>query len=126
MQNLICYCDGGFNNLTKTGGYGSFRVYDSESDITVRLKFDSIKSSNEAEYQTLISMLEYVLEHYPEYSLDIYSDSKLMCNQLNSIWEIHSISLTPFFQTAVVLLNEVQDWKLTWVPRANLVRELGH
>jgi len=126
-MNLTCYCDGGYSNLTKSNGYGSFRVYEEGVDFYLaRMKFESISSSNESEYQTLISLLEWVVDNYDEVNLTIYSDSKLMCNQLNGLWEVRSKSLTPFYQTAVVLLNEIQEWKLEWQPRSVLVKQLGH
>lgn len=130
---IVCYTDGGYDNSSRDNksGYGSFRIYEYLenniiTDATIRNKFPEVTSSNEAEYQTLITLLEYLLVNYPSQEIFVYSDSKLMCNQLNSIWEIRSPKLTVFFQTAVVLLNKFSKWTLVWAPRSILVKELGH
>jgi ribonuclease HI len=127
MSNLICFCDGGFNNVTKSNGYGSFRIYTENSDIIVRNTFDFVHSSNEAEYQTLISMLSYILENYPEDStILVYSDSKLMVNQINSIWQVNSPSLKDYYNIAIYRINKLNGFTLIWSPRKVLVKELGH
>lgn len=128
-MSLVCYCDGGFKTSTKSDGYGSYKIYFDDHIIIERVKFDGIiSSSSEVEYRTLISLLEYIIDVIGDYesSVTIYSDSKLMCNQLNSIWEIRSKKLIPFYQIALALLNEIQDWKLEWKPRKIIVQELGH
>lgn len=126
-MDLVCYTDGGYNNVSKTNGYGSFRIYDPALDVIIRLKFDTINSSNEAEYQTMIELLKYLLEFYPlESNVSIYSDSKMMVNQLNKLWQVRAENLMPLYLMADTLMEKFNNITLTWVGRSNLVRELGH
>lgn len=127
-MKLTCYADGGCNNLTKSNGYGSFKViYEDGEEVVKRLEFPDIKSSNEAEYNTLIHLLDYLM-HVPEEFLDvdIYMDSKLVCEQVNGNWNVNAENIKPLNKLAIELIDVLDCCTLIWVPRKNLVRELGH
>lgn len=127
MIDLICFTDGGFNNLTKTNGYGSFKIFSNNEEIVKRMDLAGISSSNEAEYLTLIRLLQYIKENYPEdITIKIFGDSKLIVNQVNGIWKIREERLFPYYKTSTDLFNSFKSITLVWVPRNIIVKQLGH
>lgn len=53
-------------------------------------------SNNDTEYETLIVGLELALE-IPIDDLTIYGNSKLIIHQMNGLYHIKKLSLTPYF-----------------------------
>jgi ribonuclease HI len=123
---ISAYSDGGGNNKTKKDFYGSFVV---EGHEIKRFYYDlhgpNIKTTNEAEYQTLILLLEYLqLNNISD--VQIYSDSMIVVNQINGTWRINSETLKPYWTKAVVILNQLRNVKINWVSRKIILKELGH
>ncbi len=120
---MICYIDGGCDNMLKSGGYCSFKVYDDFDNLSyheARMAV-SAKTSNESEYMALIECLKY-LQQFKETNT-IYSDSRLLVNQVNGLWKIN-------FDNLLQLKKQVDLYKvsytLSWIPRETIVKELGH
>lgn len=126
MNTLVCYCDGGYRREEGTG-YGSFRIYDETSDIVKRESFSVVTSSVDAEYQAFISLLTYIVEHYPvDSSIIVYSDSKVMVNHINSLWLVSADNLIPYYQLAISIFTKFTNRAIIWIPRKQIVKELGH
>jgi ribonuclease HI len=129
---LVCYSDGGCNNKTRSDAYGSFAIYkNGKQEKLETYDFEGCQTSNEAEYETLITLLEYLNSIYfkdgrGEEPVQIYADSKLVVNQVNGGWACEASNLIERRHRAVKLLNAVSNVKLTWVPRAKIVAILGH
>lgn len=127
MIELICFTDGGYDNNRKRNGYGSFKIFNGEEETLKRFRFDFIESSNEAEYETFIYLLHYLLENVPrDCNIKVFSDSQLLVNQVNKKWRVKSPNLKEFNETAVSLFDEFDNMSLTWVPRRLIVKQLGH
>lgn len=127
MINVVAYTDGGFNNITKTNAYGSFKIFSDIEEILKRIDYAGLSSSNEAEYKTLIRLLSFLLENYPEdIDVKIFSDSKLMVMQVNNLWEVRANNLKEFHSVAKGLFSEFNSISLKWVPRKIIVKQLGH
>lgn len=126
MTNLVCYCDGGYHRLLGNG-YGSFRIYDENTDVTKRESYDIVTSSVDAEYQALISLLRFITENYPiDTSIIVYSDSKVMVNHLNSLWLVSAENILPYYQVAMTLFTRFTNRAIIWTPRKQIVIQLGH
>ena len=123
---MICYIDGGYDNIRKRNPYASVRIYNNdgtEYGYASKLVVDA-KTNNEAEYQALLLCLFYLDLISSDKENTVYSDSKLMVNQVNGNWKINSINLYN-------LKLEVDEYRYTpfelkWLPREEIFKQLGH
>jgi probable phosphoglycerate mutase len=59
-------------------------------------------------------------------SVNVLSDSKLVVEQINGRWKVRHEGLRPLHREALQLLGRFGTWRLTWQPRIESVRLLGH
>jgi ribonuclease HI len=127
VMNIIAYTDGGYNNINKSNAYGSFKVFSEKEEILKRIEYNFIHSSNEAEYQTIIELLHFLKENYPEdIDVKIFADSKLMVNQITGLWKVRAENIKAFHETATGLFFSFDKISLDWVTRKIIVKQLGH
>ena len=134
-----CYSllvDGGALNQgsADSAGYGSFRLEARTGQKqTIRLDFGRGVTNNEAEYRTLIAGLNDLVGRIQRagkspsaYSLLVHTDSQLMVGQLTQGWKIKAANLRPLVDEAAALIQAFGRCDLVKVPRAEIVRVLGH
>jgi ribonuclease HI len=134
-----CYClviDGGalLQGTADSAGYGSFRLEARTGQKqTIRLDFGRGVTNNEAEYRTLIAALKDLVGRIQragkspsDYSLLVHTDSQLMVGQLTQGWQVKAANLRPLVDEAAGLLRAFGHTQLEKVPRAEIVRVLGH
>ena len=124
---MICYVDGGYNNNNKSDGYGSFAAFDSNGNLIDKISFllPEANSSNEAEYYSLSYLITWLEANNLPSEKDgciIYSDSRLMINQVNGYWKVRASNL----QVLVDKIKLPPYTKLDWVDRNRIVDVLGH
>ncbi len=131
--DLTLIFDGG--SLGNPGkGYGSFQLVDRDGFETIeRLNYGDQVTNNQAEYRTLIAGVESALMHVRQQqrnpltqSICIKTDSKLVVEQVNGRWKVKHPDLQPLCLRARKLLAEFGHMQLTWHPRAQSVKVLGH
>ncbi len=130
------YADGGFKK--KSGGYGSFRVFNNDKLPTDRnVKSMSgwtdqepsrfIQTHNEAEYMTLVEALTWFITKHPtETQVHVYMDSLLVVKQVKKEWQIKSDTLRIFLEEVWALVALLDDFQISHVPREQIVDVLGH
>jgi ribonuclease HI len=120
------YCDGGGNNKTKKDFYGSFVVDGREiKRYYYDLHAPFVKTTNEAEYETLILLLEYLqLNNLSD--IQIHCDSRLVVNQINGEWRVLNPEIEKYWLKAVTLINQLRNVRIEWVSRKVIVKVLGH
>jgi ribonuclease HI len=124
---MICYIDGGYDNINKRNPYISFKVYDDNGNLVTHVERATVPATtnNEAEYWALIHCLNY-LQTNASWSNEIhtiYSDSSLLVNQVMGKWVINKPHLAKL--VSYVYSYDVK-YKLLWVSRKTIVKELGH
>lgn len=131
--NVSLVFDGG--SLGNPGkGYGSFitrgAVQTAEPE---RREYAGRRTNNEAEYMTLLEGLQFILEEAAATGqapgtllIDVRSDSKLVVEQVSGRWKVKNEGLRPLHAKARELLARFGNWRLTWHPRSESVRYLGH
>jgi ribonuclease HI len=73
-------------------------------------------TNNEAEYSSLISLLEYIItENLCD--IIIYGDSNLIVNQVRGTWSVKSPNLQKYHEKASKLYNIIDNCNLNWIPR---------
>jgi ribonuclease HI len=115
-------------------GYGSYELrWPGVQPQVVRLQFGNNVTNNEAEYDTLIAVLEAVLKRLQEggadpatAQLDIRGDSLLVINQALDKWKVKEERLRVRCQRVRQLLARFGRWRLSHHDRAHSVERLGH
>jgi ribonuclease HI len=101
---------------------------------TVRLHdLPRVTTNNEAEYVAFISALvdlrgriERAGKSPRNYSVLVHTDSQLLVGQLTQGWKVKAANLRPLVGEAASLLQAFGRCDLVKVPRAEIVRVLGH
>jgi probable phosphoglycerate mutase len=115
-------------------GYGSF-MFDGDVSTAepVRVEFPGLTTNNQAEYLTLIHGLCAIIDALErrgiepsQTSIDVWSDSQLVVEQINGRWKIRDATLAGLVNEARSLLKRFASWRVTWHPRRESVRILGH
>jgi ribonuclease HI len=116
-------------------GYGSYALTRNQDGKLrrQRLRFGDLITSNQAEYQALIAALEDLIgtvlkagRSPQDFSVEIKGDSRLVLHQLEGSWKTKSLNLMPLRDRAEELLAELGSYELTWQPREESVKVLGH
>lgn len=131
MFKFNCYVDGGFNGHA----YGSYRIQFSKSDVIHKtFSLPDATTSNQAEYLSLIKLLALLIELKKKYEkvwrqfdFTIYTDSKLVYNQVIGKYATRNERLKELNKTAKELYNNLYtNVKLVWTPREMIFDKLGH
>ena len=115
-------------------GYGSYQIAVGESEPRiVRLEFGSRITNNEAEYLALINALEDAITTLKAREIDpkaakvqVLGDSQLVLKQTAGEWRARLPHLQALRDRARGLVDAFGAVALTWHPRLESVRVLGH
>ncbi len=128
----IVFDGGSLGNPGK--GYGSYLI--TGPGVTagiVALDFSAngeVVSNNQAEYRTLIEAItklpDLVGRPASELAVQIFGDSKLVIEQLSGRWKVKHPDMKIWHAQARDLLTRFGSYKLTWHPREESVKTLGH
>jgi ribonuclease HI len=115
-------------------GYGSFRLSVDGVHMPIReLQLGDDVTNNQAEYRTLLEGLNEAVQFLMANGLDpadasitIVTDSKLVVEQVNGNWKVKNEGLKPLRAQAVQLLGQFGASRISWQPRKETVKILGH
>lgn len=124
MSTLQLYCDGGSRSNPGPSGLGVAGYHvglDGKPEcIFEKGVFLENCSNNFAEYLALIQALNYAIEADYQ-NVELFSDSKLIVEQVNGRWKVKSNDLKELAQSAISRVQQMRKsgWqvKLTWIPR---------
>jgi ribonuclease HI len=101
--------------------------------VVKRVEFGPNYTNNQAEYDSLIASLQYIIERLtatnrsPDgVALDIKTDSDLVANQLQGNFKVKDAGLRARHTQAMDLLDRFGAWQIEWQPREETVKLLGH
>ncbi|MDR1314534.1 MAG: ribonuclease HI family protein [Deltaproteobacteria bacterium] len=109
--------DGSSRGNPGHGGAGAVLVDSSGGKVFELGVYLGRVSNNAAEYQGLVLGLERALLAGAR-RVDILMDSELIVCQLNAEYRVKSPSMKSFFEKAQAMLDRLEDWTATHVPRA--------
>jgi hypothetical protein len=114
--------DGG---LKEGKAYGSYQLNDHPP---VRVKHAGLKTSNQAEYATLLKGLDAAVRLVqPEFfRIRVYGDSQLVIRQLSGEYNAADPKMREFRDRADAILKSFASRELNWVPREVMVSVFGH
>lgn len=115
-------------------GYGTYRVDFPEGNFFYDyLEFDRRMTSNEAEYQTLLTALDTLIpllrntgKDPRNYKLEIMGDSALVLSQVSGAWKARNPRMRALRDQIRQRLSQFGEYELIQVPRSVSVRYLGH
>jgi ribonuclease HI len=115
-------------------GYGSYLVQSpGRKPVIKRVEFGDNYTNNQAEYESLIACLQYIIERLTvtnrtssQVALDIKSDSDLLVNQLQGNYKVKDAGVRQRHARALELLEEFGAWIITWHAREESARLLEH
>lgn len=119
-MKVRAYIDG--SSLGNPGPAGIGIVVKNEDETAIIMscshKIGISKTNNEAEYEALINLVKMLNTIQPEFAF-IFSDSKLLVNQINGIWQCKQEHIRNLHEIAI---NELQDsmndnWSLLHISR---------
>ena len=108
----------------KREAYGSI----SDGETVERLQFRNAHTNNEAEYMALLVLLVNLLSNRVDArkpQTNIYTDSQLMVGQLTQASKVRAKNLLALHDEAALRLQRTGA-QLIWVPRNQIVKQLGH
>jgi len=104
-----------------TAGYGLVVKRKHETVFRIAQAVGSGKgmSNNVAEYCGLIALLEWCKAQSVLQTVNVYSDSKLVVNQMRGVWRAKKGLYYPYYQQAISLLQELghNQFHFVWIPR---------
>ena len=72
-------------------------------------------TNNELEYLAVLYALDYINNRHKKDNVTIYSDSKLIVNQINGEWRITTTNLQPLYEKCIKRMTD--KIKIKWVRR---------
>lgn len=109
-------------------GYGSYAVKTGPQTTITRLEFGNGMTNNEAEYDTLITALETLVdqEDTSQITLEVRGDSQLVIFQVLGRWKARNARMRVRRDRVRELLRHFRSFRLVLQPREDSVRVLGH
>lgn len=133
MKNYRIVFDGGSKG-NPGDAFGSFLITEDQKPLRtpVRLRLGH-GTNNEAEYLSLLSALETLLEELKgkkikpkSVALKIYGDSKLVINQVNGDWKAKDSRMKAFRDRVIRLLIRFHNVESIHQARKKTIKALGH
>tara|TARA_Y100000817_G_scaffold174005_1_gene135940 strand:+ start:849 stop:1253 length:405 start_codon:yes stop_codon:yes gene_type:complete len=117
-DNLKIFIDGACQPNPGTGGVGIF-IANKEIEERISLPLEGTVTNNIAEYQALIICLETIIKKELTYTtIEIFSDSQLICMQFNNKWKCKEKNLSLLLIKAQSLKKEIKSAiTVNYIPR---------
>jgi len=108
------YIDGGSRGNPGDAGIGI--VIDYKGKKTGYYEFLGVKTNNEAEYTSLIRALQ-ILTKNKIFDVNFYSDSELICNQINGNYKVKNERIIKLYDESLRLIKKLKYFKIEHIKR---------
>ncbi|MCX2179550.1 bifunctional RNase H/acid phosphatase [Streptomyces sp. SKN60] len=117
MRELVVEADGGSRGNPGPAGYGAV-VLDPATGETLaeRAEFIGVATNNVAEYKGLVAGLRAALELFPDATVHVRMDSKLVVEQMSGRWKIKHPDMKPLAAEAARVFPAGRV-RYEWIPR---------
>ncbi len=111
------YIDGSSIGNPGKSGIG-YVIYESSSNKTLKEEsiYLGIQSNNFAEYMALVFSLADALAMNKK-SVQVFSDSKLICEQINGNFKVKNKNIYPLFVLATNLISKLDNFSIAHIDR---------
>ncbi len=115
-NSIIAHIDGGSRGNPGPAAYAAVIKTPDGSPVASLSEFLGNTTNNHAEYQALLAVLRYAVEHgYP--ALEVVSDSELLVRQIQGRYKVKSPGLTPLYNAACKLISQLSSFRIRHVMR---------
>lgn len=112
---MVGYIDGSSIGNPGRAGIG-YLIYKDNKLIHKESVYLGIQSNNFAEYMGLIFVLSDIIAR-GEKSCQIYSDSKLICEQINGNYKVKHQNILPLYVLAKKIISKLNTFKIDHILR---------
>lgn len=110
------YTDGSSRGNPGPAGIGILIIYDKGNEVKRISEYIGETTNNIAEYRALLrAVIE--CEKRKIYSVEFFTDSELLVNQLNKVYKIKNEGLKPLYVKLLSKLMNFRDWSIKHIPR---------
>ena len=113
---LKLYVDGASRGNPGEAGAGFYLLDGDGNEVLKGMRFLGRMTNNAAEYQALILGLREALGIGGD-SIEIYTDSELVANQIKGIYTVKNKQLRRFHQKVLALLDKFHRYEITAIRR---------
>lgn len=115
-MHVTIYTDGGSRNNPGPAALGYVIKGDDGAHIAAKGEYIGIKTNNYAEYSAVIASLAHAKE-LGATAVDLYSDSKLLVEQLNGNWKVKHPDMQKLFVQAYNIIQHFDQVSIHHVRR---------
>ncbi len=116
LKNAVIYADGASRGNPGPAAIGAIIKDERGRLITSISQRIGRATNNQAEYRAIITALEKAIELGAK-QVDISLDSQLVIRQINGEYRVKNAALKPLYQQVKQLLNSLEGFTVTRVPR---------
>jgi ribonuclease HI len=119
-KTIKIWIDGGSSGNPGKGAIAFVIEWDDKRKISA-LTLGKKVTNNEAEYEALLASLGWIYGFYliepSQYHLVIYSDSQLVVNQVNGLWQVEKEEFKKWLKELRNFLSSFKSWEIKWIPK---------
>lgn len=114
-KGVEIFIDGAARGNPGESGIGVFIIDENGGTREIK-KYLGTRTNNQAEYTALITALQSAKEHSKK-SIQIYTDSLLLANQINGVWKVKNPEIAVLNKEAKKLLKAYRETSISHIPR---------
>ena len=115
-KNYVGFFDGASAGNPGKMGIGFVIFNENKKPVIEGAEYIGVGTNNEAEYQAVISLLQFAVQHKIE-NLAVFGDSKLVIKQILGEWKVKAENLKPYVREAQKLTAQIPNIAMEWIPR---------
>lgn len=116
QSHVVAHIDGASRGNPGPAAYGVVLENQDGTPLTTLSKTLGNTTNNVAEYQALLAVLDYALEHHIR-RLKVLSDSELLALQIQGVYKVKSPDLKPLHERARSAIARLESFSIQHVPR---------
>jgi ribonuclease HI len=119
-KTIRIWIDGGSSGNPGKGAIAFIIEWDDKRKISAMTLGREV-TNNEAEYEALLASLGWICGCHiiepSQYHLVVYSDSQLVVNQVNGIWQVEKKDFKEWLEELRNFLSRFKSWEIKWIPK---------
>lgn len=115
-KSIIVFTDGASRGNPGKSGIGVVIKNSEHKTIHQIKRYFPRLTNNQAEYQALITALNYICEKNIK-KARFFTDSQLLSNQINGSWKVKHPEIIKLYQDASKLTKKLDKFEISYIPR---------
>jgi len=114
------WVDGGSSGNPGKGAIAFIIEWDNKRKLSAMTVGEKV-TNNAAEYEALLASLLWIygchIIEASQYYLVVYSDSQLVVNQVNGLWQVEKEEFKEWLEELRNFLSRFKSWEIKWIPK---------